>query len=213
MNEDSARAAIVAWCARLWQRRLVSGTSGNVSVKLDDGDLLVTPAARSLGTLAASDVVRVGNDGLARDSEQRATSELPLHLVAYRMREDARCVVHTHPTFCVVWSLSGRSFPQETVGARESLGPVAWTPYRPNGTSELAAVCGEAFASGNDVVLMERHGLSALADRLERAFDLTDQAEEAARVAYFAAFHSFGQSLQALTSGKNIKASEDEGPL
>lgn len=186
MTEDSARAEIIACGARLWNRRLVSGTSGNVSVRLDDGDLLVTPAGRSLERLDATEIVRVTSDGRARDPAQRPTSELPLHLAVYRARGDVRCVVHTHPTFCVVWSLRGRCFPQETVGSRESLGPVAWTAYHPTGTAELAAACGEAFSHGNDVVLMERHGLSAIGDGLERAFVLTDQAEEAAKVAYFA---------------------------
>ncbi|MBV8723065.1 MAG: class II aldolase/adducin family protein [Candidatus Eremiobacteraeota bacterium] len=186
MSEESARSAIVAYGARLWQRGLVSGTSGNVSVKLDGGDLLVTPSGRSLGTLGVDDIVRVGGDGTPRDAARRPTSELPLHLAAYRVRADVRCVVHTHPTFCVVWSVRGRSFPQETVGARETLGPVAWTSYRPNGSQELAEACAEAFAKNFDVVLMERHGLSAISEDLERAFDLTDQAEDAARVAYFA---------------------------
>jgi L-fuculose-phosphate aldolase len=189
VNDERARAELAAYCTRLWDRRLVTGTSGNASVKLDDGDVLVTPASRSLAALALSELVRVGPDGQRRDASQRPTSELPLHLAAYRARADARCVVHTHPTFCVVWSLSGRVFPQETVGARETLGPVAWTPFRPNGTAELAEVCRQAFAQGFNTVLMERHGLSTIGPQLETAFLLTDLAEEAARVAYFADLH------------------------
>jgi ribulose-5-phosphate 4-epimerase/fuculose-1-phosphate aldolase len=72
------------------------------------------------------------------------------------------------------------------VGARETLGNVAWTAYRPAGSQELADLCGDAFTRGFDVVLMERHGLSAIGTALENAFMLVDQAEEAARVAYLA---------------------------
>jgi L-fuculose-phosphate aldolase len=186
MNERDARVDIVRYCARLWQRRLVRGTSGNVSVRLDGGDILVTPAGRSLHDLAPADLVRVTADGSTSDPAAHATSELPLHLTAYRVRPDARVVVHTHPTFCVVWSLQGRVFPQDTVGARETLGAVAWTPYRPNGSVELAQLCGREFARGIDTVLMERHGLSVIAMTLEDAFNITDQAEEGARVAYYA---------------------------
>jgi ribulose-5-phosphate 4-epimerase/fuculose-1-phosphate aldolase len=185
MSEEKTRAQIVAYAQRLWDRRLVSGTSGNVSVRLGDGDVLATPASRCLGGLTARDIVRVSGDGTPRDSAQRPTSELPLHLAAYSRRSDARCVVHVHPTFCVVWSMFGELFPQETVGARETLGAVAWTAYRPAGSRELAELCGDAFARGVDVVLMERHGLSAIGSDLENAFMLVDQAEEAARVAYF----------------------------
>jgi L-fuculose-phosphate aldolase len=184
LSEHDARAALVDYGKRLWERRLVSGTSGNLSVKLDDGDLLVTPSASSVGTLKPADLVRVDGSGHPRDPGQRPTSELPLHLAAYRVRREIDCVMHTHPTFCVVWSRRGL-FPQDTVGARETLGPVLWTPFFPNGSQELADVCAQALESGVDTILMERHGLTTVARTLEVAFDLTDLAEEAARVGYF----------------------------
>ncbi len=183
-REDS-RAEIVRCCARLWNRRLVTGTSGNVSVRLASGDVLVTPSQRSLEELRVDELVLVDSDGLPRDA-QRPTSELALHLAAYRARPDARCVVHTHPTFCVVWSRTGRIFPQDTVGARETLGVVGWSPYFPPGSTELALRCADQFARGSDTVLMERHGLSTLGANLDVAFALTDLAEEAARIAYYA---------------------------
>ncbi|MDQ2992757.1 MAG: class II aldolase/adducin family protein, partial [Candidatus Eremiobacteraeota bacterium] len=135
MSTDArARAEIVRYCRLLWDRRLVTGTSGNVSVRLDDGDLLVTPSGKSLRDLDEADIVRVDERGAARNTQQHPTSELPLHIAAYDVRPDLYCVVHTHPTFCVVWSKVGSIFPRDTVGARETLGPVAWTAYRDPGT-------------------------------------------------------------------------------
>ena len=192
IGEKDLRASMVRYCEQLWHRRLVSGTSGNVSVRLADGDVLATPAGRSLGSLAPSDVVRVDALGAPRDPTQRPTSELPLHLAAYRARPDAGCLIHTHPTFCVVWSKCGTIFPQDTVGARETLGPVAWTAFRPAGSAELAELCAGEFARGFDTVLMERHGLSTLGKDLEAAFVLTDLAEEAARIAYFSRLANVG---------------------
>ncbi len=191
MDEARAREAIVRYGQRLWDRRLVTGTSGNISVLLDGGDIVATPSARSLGGLEPRELVRVDASGVARDSAQRPTSELPLHLAAYRERPQVRCVVHTHPTFCVVWSRTGSVFPRDTVGARESLGTLAWTPYRPNGSSELAELCALEFARGIDTVIMERHGLSSIAEHLEDAFMQTDLAEEAARIAYFSKVAGF----------------------
>jgi L-fuculose-phosphate aldolase len=176
---------IVRCCTRLWNRRLVTGTSGNVSFRLANGDVLVTPSRRSLEGLRVDELVLVDANGRPHDA-QRPTSELPLHLAAYRARPDARCVVHTHPTFCVVWSRTGRLFPQDTVGARETLGLVGWTPYFPPGSMELAQCCADEFARGADTVLMERHGLSCVGENLDAAFALTDLAEEAARIAYYA---------------------------
>ena len=67
-------------------------------------------------------------------------------------------------------------FPQDTVGARETLGPIAWTAFRPAGSSDLADLCAGEFARGYNTVLMERHGLSTLGKSLEEAFVLSDLA-------------------------------------
>lgn len=187
MSDDDARRELIEYGRLLWERRLTSGSSGNLSVRLADGDLLVTPASSSFRSMKPADLVRVAADGMPHDSAQRPTSELPLHLAAYRVRPDIGCVVHTHPTFSVVWSKKGELFPRDTVGAMESLGPCAWTPYRKNGTAELADVCAEAFSNGAGVVMMERHGLTAVAATLEEAFVQTDLAEEASRIGYFSA--------------------------
>jgi L-fuculose-phosphate aldolase len=156
-----------------------------VSVRLKDGDVLVTPSGKSLAYLQLADLVLVDPSGSPRDPAQRPTSELPLHLAAYKVRRDITCVVHTHPTMSVVWSRTGAVFPRDTVGASESLGTVAWTHYCKNGTQELADLCAAEFARGVNVVIMERHGLSAVSATLEDAFMQTDLAEEAARIAVF----------------------------
>ncbi len=182
MTEGQARAAIVAYASLLWERRLVFGSSGNLSVRLDDGTIVVTPTTRSLRALEPDALVRVSPEGAPLDPEQRATSELPLHLAAYRVRPDVRCVVHTHPTCCVAWSKRGTLFPLDTVGASESLGPIAFTPFAKPGSQELAELCSAAFAAQADTIVMERHGLSSVAADLETAYLRTDLAEQTAHI-------------------------------
>lgn len=165
----------------------MTGTSGNVSMRLENGDIVVTPTLVSLRTIRPDDLVRTDSSGVPRDAALRPTSELPLHVAAYSARPDVLAVIHTHPTFCVVCSKRGRVFERDTVGARETLGEVAWTPYRPPGSRELAALISAEFARGVDTVLMERHGLSAVGGTLEQAFVNTDLAEEAARIDFFSA--------------------------
>ena len=189
-----ARDHIVRYAARLYERGLVAGASGNISLRLSDGDLLVTPSGASLRTLKAADIVRCAPDGRARDGDARPTSELRLHLAAYRSRADARALIHTHPTYTVAWSKSGRLFPLETVGALESLGPVALVAYAPSGTQQLADFCAAAFARGIDTVVMERHGLSALGPDLETAFNRTDLAEQTACIEFAASVLSVAKT-------------------
>jgi len=185
MREKRARRELVAYGRELWHRRLVMGSSGNLSIRLDEQTILATPSGRSLRNLNESELVRCDLTGKAADPAQHPTSELPLHLAAYGARPSVAAVMHTHPTFCVVWSKMRTVFPRDTVGARETLRDIVFTPYRPAGSAELAQLVGAAFAAGLDNVLMERHGLSCVSEELEDAFLQTDLAEEAARIACF----------------------------
>jgi L-fuculose-phosphate aldolase len=186
-DEQIARQAIVEYARLCWQRELVYGTSGNISVRLADGDILITPSSVSLRVLTPAEIVRLDPDGRRpRNPAQKPSSETPLHLYAYRTRDDVAAVIHTHPTYCVVWSIRGRLFPLDTVGAQESLGTIAWTAYAPPGSSELAHIVSGAFAAGNDTVLMGRHGLSSVGPSLEAAFVRSDLAEGTARIGILA---------------------------
>ncbi len=186
MKEKRARTDLVAYAARLYARGLVAGNSGNLSLRLPDGNLVVTPTGVSLRDLDPDELVRCSPEGEPFEGEGRPTSELPLHLAAYRVRPEITCVIHTHPTYCVGWSKTGALFPLDTVGAIESLGSIAWTPYAKSGTRELADICSAAL-SGVDTIVMERHGLSSVATSLETAFIRTDLAEQTAQIE-FAAF-------------------------
>jgi L-fuculose-phosphate aldolase len=186
MEEAAARRAIVAYGKRVYERGLVAGSSGNISVRLDDGRLVATPTTRSLGFLDVDELVCCSPNGDALDPGRRPTSELPLHVAAYRVRPDVNCVIHTHPSYCVGWSKTGRLFPLDTVGAMESLGPIAFTRYARSGTRELADLCAAAFAGDVDTIVMERHGLSCIAADLETAFLRTDLAEQTALIEFAA---------------------------
>jgi len=186
VTEAQARLTIVEHCRLLWTRGLVAGSSGNVSARLGDGTIVVTPTQRSLRELQMHDLVRVSAEGAPLDPAQRATSELPLHLAAYCVRSDIRCVVHTHPTYCVAWSKQGTLFPLDTVGASESLGSIAFTRYARPGSKQLAALCSAAFEQPCDTIVMERHGLSSVAADLETAFLRTDLAEQTAHIEFAA---------------------------
>lgn len=181
--ETAARERLCRYAALAWTRGLVAGTSGNLSTRLPSGNVLVTPASRSLRALQPSDLVIVDANGTPRgDAPGSATSELPLHLAAYRARPECAAVVHLHPTHTVAWTKRGRLFPLDTVGAIESLGAVAYTAYAPAGSRELAACCADAFSGGALTVVMERHGLSSIGRTLEEAFDRADLAEQTAAI-------------------------------
>jgi L-fuculose-phosphate aldolase len=184
---DAARA--LAACGRaLWERGHASGTSGNLSARVDEATMLCTRSGRAFDALGDDDFALVDiATGRAHDGGGVPTIERPLHLAAYRANPDVRFVVHTHPTYCVVWSCTGRLFPRDTVAATESLAPIAWVPYYPPGSEELAAGVGAAVARDVSLVVLENHGVVAATADLRTAFLQTDLAEQCAMTAYHAA--------------------------
>ena len=184
---SGAHLALVRIAHELWNRGLVSGSSGNLSARLDDGSLLITPTGCAFARVTPADLVHCDPAGTPRNAGQRPSVERPLHLAAYRARPDIRYVVHTHPTFCVVWSQAGRLFPRDTVAAIESLAAMAWVPFAPSGSIELADAVAGGLSTGAPLALLENHGLIAVSDDIDTAFIQTDLAEACAQVAYYAA--------------------------
>ena len=90
----TARDEIVRCCRALWERGLIAGADGNLSVRIGPERLLVTPRGCLKGELEPEDLVEVGLDGRRLDGSREATTELDLHLRIYRCRPDCGAVVH-----------------------------------------------------------------------------------------------------------------------
>jgi L-fuculose-phosphate aldolase len=188
MTRADAATALAACARALWDRGHASGTSGNLSARLDDETMLCTRSGRAFDALGPDDFTLVDiASGAPREDGAAPTIERPLHLAAYRARSDVRFVVHTHPTYCVVWSCAGRLFPRDTVAATESLAAVGWVPFFPPGSQELATGVAAAVGRGVPLVVLENHGLVAAGPDLRTLFLQTDLAEQCAMTAYHAA--------------------------
>src|SRR3981189_2387006 len=103
MSETRIREEICRLGRSLFERGLTPGSSGNISVKLDDGGWLVTPTNASLGSLDPARLSRLAADGRLVSGEA-PTKEVPLHTALYQTRGTARAVVHLHSTHAAVQS-------------------------------------------------------------------------------------------------------------
>lgn len=123
--EAEARAEICRVGASLFDRGYVHGTAGNISVRLDDGDMLITPTDASLGALRPERLARAGADLQARPGP-KPSKTLLLHArivaAARGFDADVACVIHTHSSHCVALSMDPRAQVE-----REWLAPL--TPY------------------------------------------------------------------------------------
>ncbi len=175
----SAAEELAEAVAELVAAGLVTSTGGNVSVRLPEGRLLLTPSQIPKGTVTAAMMVQTDDRGEPLDPDAAApTSERDLHAEILRRRPDLTAVVHSHAPHAITLGLAGLPFlPISTEAA--FIGDLARVPFIMPGTPELAHAVADALGDSH-AVLLENHGLVVAASSLRRAIDLTGIVEETA---------------------------------
>lgn len=182
--EDRQRAAagIVQVCRRLYERGLVAGPDGNVSARLEDGSILVTPSGLSKVDVTTDDLVVVSSTGALVDGSRRPSSELRMHLRIYARRPDARAVVHAHPPTATGFAVAGEGFMAPVLPeVILQMGEVPVVPYATPGTDALADLF-EPLLADHDAFLMANHGATTLGTTIEQAHQRMESLEHAARI-------------------------------
>lgn len=180
-DRDSADLAIVGVCRRLYERGLIAGPDGNVSVRLADGSILVTPSGLSKGKVTPEDLVVVDLNGAVLEGA-RPSSELRMHLRIYARRPDARAVVHAHPPAATGFAVAGESFMAPVLPeVILQMGEVPLVPYATPGTDALADAL-DPFLEHHDAFLLANHGATTLGTTLTEAHHRMESLEHAARI-------------------------------
>jgi 3-dehydro-4-phosphotetronate decarboxylase len=185
MNETKLREEICRLGRSLFERGLTPGSSGNISVRLDDGGWLVTPTNASLGSLDPARLSRLGPDDRLVSGDA-PTKEVPLHTALYQTRNAARAVVHLHSTHSVALSMLPEidpraALPPMTPYYLMRCGATALVPYyRPGDPAVADAIKGLAgkYAS----VLLANHGPVVAGETLESAVYAIEELEETAKL-------------------------------
>lgn len=179
------RREIVEVCRRLYDRGLIAGQDGNVSVRIAEDRILVTPAGMSKVDVSAADIVELRlRDGVMQTSkgDREASSEVQVHLAAYEVRADVQAVVHAHPPTAIGFSVAGETVAHPLLSELQyGVGTVPLVPYQQPGTRALASTAAEYLRS-YDVVLLEHHGAVAVAPTLLAAHQRMESLEHAARI-------------------------------
>jgi ribulose-5-phosphate 4-epimerase/fuculose-1-phosphate aldolase len=185
MNEADLRQTIVRQGALLYERRLAHGTAGNLSVRLEDGAILVTPTNSSLGFLEPDRISKVSLEGehLAGDPPSK---EAFFHLAVYAARPTARAIVHLHSTHSVAISCLCHADPSNVLPPLTAyhvmkVGRLPLVSYFRPGDRRLAAAVGEA-ARDHHAMLLANHGPIIAAASLEAAVQIMEELEETAKL-------------------------------
>src|SRR4051794_31638178 len=180
LREDNCRVG-----RSLFERGLTPGSSGNISIRLDDGGWLVTPTNASLGSLDPARISRLGPDNRLLSGDA-PTKEIPLHTALYDTRGSARAIVHLHSTHSVALSMLPEIDPRAVLPPMTAYylmkcGATALVPYyRPGDPAVADAI--KALAGKYSSVLLANHGPVVAGDTLEAAVFATEELEETAKL-------------------------------
>lgn len=164
----------------LYSKDLTCATSGNISVRTENG-ILITASGTALGFLKPDEIVLIDYDGKVI-AGKRPSCEKMLHVEIYKQRPDVNAIIHTHPvnltSFAACHEPLNAPVMSENILYFEDI-PVA--PYAMPSSQELVYYTAE-YLKNRDVVLMANHGAVAVAENLEKAFLKMETAEYYAKV-------------------------------
>ena len=184
MNETRTRDLIVEMAKSLFDRGLTFGSSGNISVRTEEG-WLMTPTGCSMGNIDPNSISKLDKKGNLISGDP-PTKESFLHLAMYEKRPQDSAVVHLHSTHSVAVScLEGINpenvLPPITAYYVMRIGILPLIPYFPPGDIKLANVVRE-MASKHHAVLLANHGPVVSGKNLKDAVYATEELEETAKL-------------------------------
>ncbi len=174
---------------------LIRSSDGNISIRLDDDRFLVTPSGLYKRRLKPNQLLIVNHQGeiIKGQGGLKPSSELLMHLEAYRRREDIGAVLHAHPPYSTALTIAGIPFPTDIIPEVVlALGDVPTAPYATPGTQDLALSIRDLIKAHN-AILLSNHGSLTVGKTLEEALLALERMELAAQMYTLA--HNLGKVI------------------
>jgi ribulose-5-phosphate 4-epimerase/fuculose-1-phosphate aldolase len=180
------RDQIAAFAKSIYDRGLTSGSTGNISARLSDGTVLMTPTGSSMGFLDPARISHLSAD-LVLLSGDAPTKEIPLHTAFYDTRSETGAVVHLHSCHSVALSMTPDTDPEDVIPALTPypimrLGKVKLLPFFLPGDPEMGTAV-RGLAGKRSAVLLANHGPVVAGKELEATLYAMEELEEGAKLA------------------------------
>ena len=176
-----AKSVVCEAGKRLLRENLVSGTWGNLSMRIDDQNMVITPSGKPYESLSSDDMVLVNYRTLAWSGEIKPSSELKLHAAVYIGRKDINAVIHTHQANASTVAAARREVPPILDDMAQIIGPsVRVADYALPNTEKIVRKTLKAL-NGRNAALMANHGAVCIGRDMEEAFVVCQVLEKACR--------------------------------
>jgi len=185
-NEWELKKQIVEIGHRIWMRGYVASNDGNITVKLNDDELLTTPTGVSKGFMNVDMIIKVDKNGkvISGNPKYKPSSEVKMHLEVYKERSDIKSVVHAHPPYATSFAVAG--IPLNRCVLPEAvivIGAVPTAKYGLPSTMEIPDSIRE-FIKSSDAILLENHGALTLGSDLLNAYHKMETLEHTASIVW-----------------------------
>lgn len=179
MYDDVSK--LIEVCNNLYDKQLVSGKSGNVSIRLGDY-IAITPTLKSINGLDEEDIVLV-DFNFNTLSNGKPSSEVGMHLEIYKKRPDVNAIIHMHAPYA-----TGFAFSDKKIKRLEGFGQIkkpyiASIEYEKPGTENLALSASNAIKE-EDVLILKNHGVICVGENLKETESLAVFIEESAKTQF-----------------------------
>ena len=179
---EDAPAAVLAAARDMLARNLVEGTAGNISARMESGEVCITPSSVDYAEMTLDDLVVVDPTGAVVGGSRSPSSEMPLHLACYAAYDDIGSVIHSHPVHATMFAVAHLPIPSAIdefsiyVG-----GEVRVTQYAASGSPELGEQAVKAL-EGRGAALIANHGMVAVGPTPARVLHITALVERSAHI-------------------------------
>jgi L-fuculose-phosphate aldolase len=176
------RKEVARFMRRLYEHRLTTTSGGNISLRVSDDLIVITPSATDKGRMRWREVGLMNIFGENLTPELKPSIESEMHLAIYKRNIEVKAIVHAHPVTATAFTATkSRINTTLTAEARAILGDPVLVPYALMGTVDLASVAADHVLY-SDILLLENHGILTTGSTLLQAFDKIEVLENAARM-------------------------------
>src|SRR5437764_3203880 len=212
MDAKNAQPDLIKSCQLMYERSYVVSSDGNVSVLLEDGRVLATPTMTCKGRMTEDLLALTDLEGRSLNN-QRASSELAMHLLIYRERPDVKAVCHAHPPHGTAFAVAGLPIDQPILSeVILTLGCVPLAEYGTPSTDELSDAM-RPLVKHHNALLMANHGAVAYGSDRWQAWDRLETLEHTAKIAILSRVLGGSRNLSPDAVEKLINVREAAGYL
>ncbi len=170
MNEYKLKEQICEIGRRIYNRGFAAANDGNITIRLNDKEVLCSPTMVCKGFMKCEDICKVDYEGKQLAGTKKRSSEVLLHLAVYKHRPDVHAVVHCHPPHATAFAVAGTPIPKCVLPEVEVfLGEVPTAIYETPGTQKFADTIVPHLKSSNTIILAN-HGTVTFGPDLEKAY-------------------------------------------